>query len=208
LPPHCIQVASDVNDKNRKLINKIDTRPHHQDVGRSRTDLQGPRLGACAHERAVTYMQIPRLQWPLASLTQPSSSSSSSFPEHRTTPLPNHVVSNIIFNSNKEYICSLHPPCEDPAGTHSGRTCQAQLASPRIRIRQSRSRGSVTNPLVAPGELRPARGRSRLGRGIVHVIGGLGRERVGVLRAPPACDFRSAPATPDGVCACLTRSLL
>jgi hypothetical protein len=28
-----------------------------------------PRLGACAHERAVTYLQMPRLQWPLASLT-------------------------------------------------------------------------------------------------------------------------------------------
>jgi hypothetical protein len=87
-------------------------------------------------------------------------------------------------------------------------SCQAQLVSPRIRIQQNRSRGSVTNPLVAPGELRPARGRSRLGRSIVHVIGGLGRERVGVLRAPPACDFRSPPATPEGVCACLSRSFL
>jgi hypothetical protein len=34
------------------------------------------------------------------------------------------------------------------------------------------------------------------------------RERVGVLRAPPDCDFRSTPATPDGVCACLSRSFL
>jgi len=50
--------------------------------------------------------------------------------------------------------------------------------------------------------------RSRLGRGIVHVIGGLSRGRVGILRAPPAYDFRSAPATPDGVCACLFRSFL
>jgi len=47
-----------------------------------------------------------------------------------------------------------------------------------------------------------------LGRGIVHVIGGLNRERVGVLRAPPDCDFRSAPATPDGVFSCLSRSFL
>ena len=46
------------------------------------------------------------------------------------------------------------------------------------------------------------------GRGIVHLIGRLNRERVGVLRAPPDCDFRSAPATPDGVCACLSRSFL
>jgi hypothetical protein len=38
-----------------------------------------------------------------------------------------------------------------------------------------------------------------LGRGIVHVIEGLNGERVGILRAPPDCDFRSAPATPDGV---------
>ena len=28
-----------------------------------------PRLGACAHERAVTYLQMSRLQWPLTSLT-------------------------------------------------------------------------------------------------------------------------------------------
>jgi len=48
------------------------------------------------------------------------------------------------------------------------------------------------------------------GRGIVHVIlpGELKRERMGVPRAPPDCDFRSAPATPDGVCACLSRSFL
>jgi len=51
-------------------------------------------------------------------------------------------------------------------------SCQAQLASPLIRIRQGHSRGSVTNSLVAPEELRPARGRSGSGRGIVHVIGG------------------------------------
>jgi len=61
---------------------------------------------------------------------------------------------------------------------------------------------------VTAGELSPARSRSRLGRGIVHATGGLSRERVGVLRAPPAYDFRSAPATPDGVCACLFRSFL
>jgi len=41
--------------------------------------------------------------------------------------------------------------------------------------------------------------RSRLGRGIMHVTGGLSRRRVGVLKAPPACDYRSALATPDGV---------
>ena len=63
-------------------------------------------------------------------------------------------------------------------------------------------------PPVTPGELSPARSRSRLGRGIVHVTGGLNRGRVGVLRAPPAYDFRSAPASPDGVCACLFRSFL
>jgi len=63
-------------------------------------------------------------------------------------------------------------------------------------------------PPLTPGELSPARSRSRLGRGIVHVTGGLSRGRVGVLRAPPAYDFRSAPATPDGVCACLFRSFL
>jgi hypothetical protein len=27
------------------------------------------RLGACAHERAVTYLLMSRLQWPLTSLT-------------------------------------------------------------------------------------------------------------------------------------------
>ena len=31
-----------------------------------------PRLGACAHEHAVAYLQKSRLQWPLASLIQPS----------------------------------------------------------------------------------------------------------------------------------------
>ena len=31
-----------------------------------------PRLGACAHERAFTYPQMPRLQWLFASFTQPS----------------------------------------------------------------------------------------------------------------------------------------
>ena len=31
-----------------------------------------PRLGACAHERAVTYLQMSRLQWPLTSLIWPS----------------------------------------------------------------------------------------------------------------------------------------
>ena len=46
-------------------------------------------------------------------------------------------------------------------------------------------------PRWSPGELRPARGRSRLGRGIVHVIGGLGSERVGVRRAPHAYFRRS-----------------
>jgi len=65
-------------------------------------------------------------------------------------------------------------------------------------------------PPLTPGELSPARSRSRLGRGIVHVTGVLSRGRVGVLGAPPAYDFRSAPATPDGVChaACLFRSFL
>jgi len=48
----------------------------------------------------------------------------------------------------------------------------------------------------------------RLSEAETMIIGGLNRERVGVLRAPPNCDFRSAPATPDGVCACLSRSFL
>jgi hypothetical protein len=81
-----------------------------------------PRLGACAHERAVTYLHMPRLWWPLASRTQPSGA----------------------------------PPVRTPQGpTAEGghASCQAQLASPRICIQQSRSRGSETNPPVAPGRV-------------------------------------------------------
>ena len=40
----------------------------------------------------------------------------------------------------------------------------------------------------------------------MHVIGGLRRGGLGVLVAPPARDRRSAPASPDRVCACLSRS--
>jgi len=91
-------------------------------------------------------------------------------------------------------------------------------ASDRVRRRTTAQKGILGGSVVGcplkgrgkawPGELSPARSRSKLGRGIVHATGGLSRGRVEVLGAPPAYDFRSAPATPDGVCACLFRSFL
>jgi len=72
-----------------------------------------------------------------------------------------------------------------------------QLPVDRQRFAQQRAKGSVPAPRSSNGTepegqskgrlaIESAggiftRGRSRLGRGIVHVIGGLGRERVGVL---------------------------
>ena len=44
-----------------------------------------PRLGACAHERAVTYLRMPRLLCPLASRTQPSGAPPVRTPQGPTT---------------------------------------------------------------------------------------------------------------------------
>ena len=53
-------------------------------------------------------------------------------------------------------LAELHPPCEDPSGTHSGRRACVVLGTasePRIYIRPSRSRGPEPNPRVAPGRV-------------------------------------------------------
>jgi len=134
-----------------------------------------PRLGACAHERSVAYLQMPRLQWPLASRTQPS--------------------------------CT--PPGEDPSGTHSGRRA---CIVPGTASEPQDLHPAAPQPRVSdqpPGGPRDSCVQREADPGWVgDVIGGMNRERAGVLRAPPDCDFRSAPATPDGVCACLSRSFL
>jgi len=108
------------------------------------------------------------------------------------------VVDGIPWGPTKKEgqgLCRVHlacPRCFHPAG-------------PQLRVDKG--------PRPTPWQWPRARsvqheGRSRLGRGILHATGGLSRGRVRVLRAPPACDYRSALATPDGVCACLFWSLL
>jgi len=89
-----------------------------------------PQLGACAHDRAVTYLQMSRREVTVAP-RQPHTAS-------RATPSPWRITRGPTAEGG-------HASCQAQLGENSN----PQLASTQTRIRQGSSRWSVTHPLVA-----------------------------------------------------------
>jgi len=79
---------------------------------------------------------------------------------------------------------SHSPRCQDLSGTHSGRwACVVPgTASELPESHPAELQPRVSDqPAGGPGRVASSARQFKVGRGIVHVIEGLGRERVGVL---------------------------